>query len=233
MKNMVTGDIHMEFGQFNSFLNRKRPEITFCCGDFGYWPREVWKSKKYTANGVQRIKIKPLQPKVPEGCLVFWCDGNHEDHQELRLRKTDELWPGVHYMPRGSVLEIPDGRKVMFMGGAESVDKASRTIGIDWFPDEVISHADVMGLDYEGDVDIVVSHTCPREFDLEMVDKHEMYIRDCSRMALSYVLHKYMPKLWYFGHWHIHKKGNYKGCEWTAMSCMQNIGRGRWWEWMS
>jgi hypothetical protein len=167
-------------------------------------------------------------PKVPENTLVFWCDGNHEDHQELGLRKTDELWPGVHYMPRGSLLDLPDGRRVMFMGGADSIDKESRTIGIDWFPEEIIRDSDIRNLNYEGPVDIVVSHTCPREFDIGIGTKEEHYIRDCSRMALSYILHHYHPPLWYFGHWHYYKTGYDHGCRWTALDYAGS--GGRWWE---
>ena len=226
-KVIVTGDVHGDFGALNHLLNKKRPAITICCGDFGYWPRQPKYTYRTWEHGrpVKRTKDRP-NPKVPEGCLVFWCDGNHEDHQELGLRENDELWPGVHYMPRGSLLDLPDGRRVMFMGGAESVDKENRQVGIDWFPEEVISDADIRNLDYEGEVDIMISHTCPREFDIG-IDKVEGYYRDCSRMALSYVLHHYMPKKWYFGHWHHHKTGDYKGCEWMALD--HTFNGGRWW----
>lgn len=227
MKVMITGDVHRDFGTFNHLIGKKHPEIVLCCGDFGYWPREPL-SEIYGRNNPKYPKKRP-SPKPPEGCNVFWCDGNHEDFQELGLRTTDELWPRVHYMPRGSLLDLPDGRRVMFFGGAASVDKETRTLGIDWFPEEVISDADVRCMDYEGDVDIVISHTCPREFDIGMVDKEEAYHRDCSRMALSWVLHHYRPKRWYFGHWHHHQNGENNGCKWT---CLGHSMQSNWWQWI-
>jgi len=63
-----------------------------------------------------------------------------------------------------------------------------------------------------------------------LVNKDEGYYRDCSRMALSYVLHHYRPKLWYFGHWHTYNKGEDNGCNWTALS--HTFEGGRWWEWL-
>jgi hypothetical protein len=229
MKNheiLVMGDIHRSFGDLNGFLNKHSPEIILQCGDFGYWPREPIK-EIYGRNNPKYPKDRPM-PKVKDGTQLFWCDGNHEDHQELGLRETDELWPNVHYMPRGSLLDLPDGRRVMFMGGAQSVDRHTRTFGIDWFPEEVISYADVHNIEYEGPVDIVVSHTCPREFDIGIGHKEEGYYKDCSRMALSYILHHYRPSLWYFGHWH-HYKTAYEskyGCRWTALNYP---GNGKWW----
>jgi len=231
MKMMVTGDVHGDFGELNALVNKKRPELVLCCGDFGYWPREpkyVYRTWQYGYQ-IEKKKDRPV-PKIPEGCLVFWCDGNHEDHQELGLRTTDELWPRVHYMPRGSLLDLPDGRRVMFFGGAMSMDRGTRMLGKDWFPEESISDADIRSLSYEGEVDMVVSHTCPREFDIGVVGKDEGYYRDCSRTALSWVLHHYRPKRWYFGHWHHYIEGEYLGCRWTGFD--HTFGGGRWWDWM-
>ena len=222
----AVGDVHRAFGDFNKFLNKLyKPTIILQCGDFGYWPRELV-SAIYGRNNPKYPKDRP-KPKPKEDTLIFWADGNHEDHQELGLRDTDELWPQVHYMPRGSLLRLPDGRIVMFMGGALSVDKNMRTCGVDWFPEEVISDRDVRSLSYEGPIDIMISHTCPREFDIGIGLKEEGYYRDCSRMALSYILHHYKPSLWYFGHWHHYKTGYDHGCRWTALNY---VGNGRFWE---
>ena len=225
MKTVVMGDIHGDWPELNKFVNRKSPELILQCGDFGYWPRDPANAKrmKYARKYGQELP----RPKMLDSSVLFWCDGNHEDHQELRLRTTDELWPDVHYMPRGSLLDLPDGRRVMFLGGAASIDKHSRTMGMDWFPEEQISYADINDLGYEGHVDIVISHTCPREFPLNIRGKSMGYFHDSSRDALSYVLGHYRPSLWYFGHWHFYMTGYTMGCRWTGLSC---TGHGQWWE---
>lgn len=221
---IVVGDTHRDFGRLNELISKRKPAIVLQCGDFGYWPREPL-SQIYGRNCPSYPKERPA-PKVPEDTKVFWCDGNHEDHQELGLRTTDELWPNVWYMPRGSLLDLPDGRRVMFVGGAESIDKHSRTIGVDWFPEERISYADVMKLDYKGTVDIVISHTCPKEFPINMA-RQDGYFNDSSRLALSYILENYKPSLWYFGHWHKYMTGYTMGCRWT---CLSDFGNGKCWE---
>jgi len=38
-KILITGDIHNDFGELNELINKKRPDLVICCGDFGYWPK--------------------------------------------------------------------------------------------------------------------------------------------------------------------------------------------------
>ena len=61
-----------------------------------------------------------------------------------------------------------------------------------------------------------------------MILNHIDYINEQpSRDALSYVLDKYHPKLWYFGHMHIYDQNIYNGCKWT---CLSGIGMDqKWW----
>jgi hypothetical protein len=222
---IVAGDVHRDFGTFNAMLSSRRPDIVLQCGDFGYWPREPL-SEVYGRMHPDYPKDRPA-PKVPEGTNVFWCDGNHEDHQELGFRTTDELWPGVWYMSRGSLLDLPDGRRVMFFGGATSVDAHLRVEGVSWFPEERIHYADITRMDYVGPVDIVISHTCPKEFPINGRDTKSGYYNDCSRLALSHILTKYQPSLWYFGHWHKYMTGYTMGCRWT---CLNYFGQSNCWE---
>lgn len=212
---VVMGDVHREFGALNVWINKKRPSLILQCGDFGYWPR--WTEKTV--------------PALHGGDLLF-CDGNHEDHESLKRLEYPEVYPGVRHMPRGSVFTLPDGRTVLFMGGADSIDKHLRTPGKDWFPEELISESDIYQLP-EASVDIVISHTSPREFNIPYMTESEKS-RDPPCMALSHVLHKYRPKLWYFGHWHFFGQGTYKSsgsasweCRWTALDRIN--GFSRWW----
>ena len=69
-KAIVTGDIHNEFGRLNELINKKRPELVMCCGDFGFWPKVPWGP--------------PLSNIRTQGAEILWCDGNHEDHWSLR-----------------------------------------------------------------------------------------------------------------------------------------------------
>ena len=220
-KTLIVGDVHGDFGRLNTFVNKKKPAIILSVGDFGFWPRIT---ERITAK--REFAGKPRGPKIPEGCKLYWCDGNHEDHDELVDRTTDEFWPNTKYMDRGKTLTLPDGRVVLFMGGALSIDRHHRIEGggnYGWFPREQVRESDVMDLDV-GKIDIVISHTCPTEFD---VPTRYEYV-DSSRLALSYILHTYKPTQWYCGHWHHYCSGSYQGCEWTAMGRFDAPGPGGW-----
>lgn len=209
---LVTGDLHAEYEHLNKLINKKKPKLVICCGDFGYWP-----------------KFKNINDLKNGDTKVLFCDGNHEDHWALRDRITDELAPNVFYMPRGSTYTLPDGRTILFMGGANSIDKHLRTIGKTWFPEETITQNDVLNVPLDLNVDIVISHTCPNELLYEMLPYNSTKDKDPSYKALSYILETYQPKLWYFGHWHIFKKGVIPKTN-TKWTCLSAAGFGdQWW----
>lgn len=225
MSILVCGDIHGEWGKLNDLINRKNPEIILQCGDFGYWPGLSMKRPVLYNRKLKAWSHKGVKPKDTK---VYWCDGNHEDHWRLAEDwKTGAVdYPGVYYRPRGSSLELPDGRVVLFMGGASSVDKAQRTLGIDWFPEELITYQEyIWALETNKRVDIVISHTCPIEFDIKhRPDKQG----DPCRMALSGILEKFQPEQWFFGHWHLYKEGKYGNTRWTGLNHCSSLDT--WWK---
>jgi Icc-related predicted phosphoesterase len=199
-KVIVTGDIHNDFGHLNTLINKKRPELVICCGDFGYWP--LWGN--------------PLSDIKTQGAKILWCDGNHEDHWRLRDRTTDELAPNVFYMPRGSTYTLDDGRNILFMGGADSIDKHMRKEGLDWFREEVITQKDLYDLP-DIKADIFITHTCPVGL---VNDLRRFYEKDVepSNWALTELHKHYKPDLWFFGHWHMYREGVYFGTKWHCLS---------------
>jgi Icc-related predicted phosphoesterase len=218
---IVVGDLHNEFARLNELINKNkdRLEMVLACGDFGYWPNMPWAAKFDTIRN--------------KGIPIHWCDGNHEDHWSLKERTIDELAPNVFYQPRGSYITLPDGRNVLFMGGADSIDKGARTVGETWFPEEIIRQSDIHNLP-DIKIDIVISHTCPEEV-LPVMLKHNRYkINDPSNAALSFILDRYIPPLWYFGHWHQYAEGIIQHesdhtVRWFALSMP---GRTNWWKWL-
>jgi hypothetical protein len=77
---------------------------------------------------------------------------------------ADGRWRGrARYRPRGTI-EVIDGRRVAFLGGAESIiDRAWRREYVDWWKEEAVRHEDVMRLlTYDGPkIDILVTHMPP------------------------------------------------------------------------
>ena len=219
----VIGDVHRDFGPLNKFRNDKQPAILLACGDFGFWPSYVSKQ--------ERRRREPLVPKMHETKL-YWCDGNHEDHDALKALTDNEVYPNVFYMKRGSTLELPDGRVVLFMGGAESHDKewrvAEERAGGEktWFAEERITEQDLADLP-DRMIDIVISHAAPREFEV-WGGGHDMTQPDPTRLALSSVLHRYKEdlSLWFFAHYHARVLGAYQGVKYFGLNM---LGCTSWW----
>jgi len=217
MNVIVGGDIHGKFGYLNKLINKYKHKLDLAifCGDFGYWPN-IYKDHK-------NIKT--------HGIPVLWCDGNHEDHWALRDLKDNEIAENVFYMRRGSTYELEDGRTIMFMGGAFSIDWDMRILGRDWFPEEVITQTDLMDLP-DTKVDIFITHTCPLELVPVMVDYYVGKDREPSNEALSELWKIYKPSLWFFGHWHYYKEGNMEDTKWYALADAGSESETRWWMWL-
>lgn len=222
---LVCGDIHGDWGKLNELISSKRPEIVLQVGDFGWWPNEKHIGTETT--GGRKKKWNPRGIKS-NGTMVYFCDGNHEDHHSLKQNgHAQELYENVWHCSRGTCLTLPDGKKVLFAGGAHSIDKERRIPGVDWFQEELITNSDFNKMVAHSKIDIIISHTCPTVFP---IDGNLGKIRDCCRFALTEVLHYYNPELWFFGHWHKHVTGKFKN---TRFEGLDYPGHGgRWWRWI-
>lgn len=210
---VVMGDSHGQWNVLNRFMRDNKSSVIFQCGDFGYWPN-YWD-----------LSLKKIKNKYHD-CTIYFCDGNHEDHWALRGKwaknnyklEPIELKKNIFWMPRGSTLELEDGRVVMFMGGADSVDKHTRTPGVDWFPDELISQRDLeLALGNSSKADVIISHTNPKEFIFDIDNIYGRKHDDPSQEALSVLLEQYKPDLWFFGHYHQYTEGQYKNTKWYTL----------------
>lgn len=234
MSILLVGDIHGEFGKLNTLITKKKPCLVLQCGDFGWWPgmsaRDMCLQDDYSLQRIPPWRHDGIKSEVP----VHWCDGNHEDHLSLETHQDKgdaiELYSNVIFQPRGSVLTLPDGRNVMFFGGATSIDRDMRTPGFDWFHHEVPTLPQLKrAMDYKGRIDIIVSHTAPVEFAIH--GDFLCRVDDPTRSDLSHLLQKFQPSKWFFGHWHRDVHGNYGSTEWQ---CLSYPGSGRrWWSWLS
>lgn len=213
-KVMFIGDLHGNFYHINNMIKEHSPDIIIQCGDFGIWNENKFKN----------INVG--------NTLVYFIDGNHEDfdyiENEIVAKNKFEIAKNVFYQPRGSYITI-NNKNILFIGGAGSIDKKFRTPGYDWWPNETISINDVENLP-EVNIDIVVSHTCPKEFkkDLTLNKSFKEFFGEfndpCEFLLSEFVLKKYNPKSWYFGHFHIHQKGKYENCNWTCLNTENELG---------
>jgi hypothetical protein len=169
-------------------------------GDFGYWPR--------FDQGMAFLSAVSARA-TERGVDIWFCDGNHEDHDSLPHDTRDTplmVAPSVHWVPRGTVLTWARTR-MLFFGGAVSVDQDSREAGWTWFADEIPSEEAWRRAVAAGPVDVVVAHDTIPGMPVRGLPplavpwsarrrarEHRARLRDL-RDAVS-------PTLWVHGHWH-------------------------------
>lgn len=141
----LIGDIHAEYGALERIVAQIDPDAAIIqVGDFGYWP----------------YYLEHYMDHMPKRCVLF-IDGNHDHVPGCRSCE----WPNAVFVPRGTVKEVA-GRRVLFLGGATSVDRKRRPHNGGhhaWFDDEVVSEDDVARAlaNAKDGVDLMVTHTPP------------------------------------------------------------------------
>lgn len=218
MKALIIGDVHAAYGNFYDLYNyivgtlKESFDVVIQVGDLGFWPR--WMS---------------IQPWLPLHHKFMWIDGNHEDY--LCMKNASGIgarWKQLLrcHVPRGTIWN-----GILFIGGAHSIDKACRTEGVDWFPEENISYAQQMKIVDEidgyqklgGNIHTVISHDCPTRMLYKLYPTRQRKGVTGNNKFLQHVLDETQPDNWFFGHHHQKKIGFYKD---TQFRCVDMI-RGK------
>ena len=118
-------------------------------------------------------------------------------------------------MPRGTVVDTKVGT-MLFIGGADSVDKFWRTENVSWWADETISDEDVEKVK-PGHYDYVFTHCCP----YEEVQQGKCWLFTLSNISENNAIHnseKQLQKIFdkiefghhYYAHYHVNKRTSEK-----------------------
>lgn len=162
------------------------------------------------------LNVELLNELEKKDFTILYCDGNHEGFEVLNSYPI-EIWNGgkihrigknVFHLMRGQVFTI-EGEKIFTFGGAETVDKLNRTIGIDWWKEEIPSYDEMnealknlKNNNYK--VDYVISHDC-RTYTLHyLCSKYDFCPNEnVVNEFLEYIYSILDFKHWYFGHYHL------------------------------
>ena len=193
---------------FSTLLNREKPEACVQVGDFGWG-----------FHGQDSPKMQRSVAQV-EASMTKWnvryIRGNHDN-------------PG---MCREHSFCIPDGTYdeatgIFYVGGALSIDRARRTLGIDYWDDEELSYDalfDLIDVYEKVKPRIVISHECPESIIGHMMDFYKQDFHSRTRQALDSMFAIHQPEQWIFGHWHndvtYEKDGTVFRCL-NELSCME------------
>lgn len=180
----IIGDVHGKFKAYREAI--RNVPFSIQIGDMGVGFRR--------SNGDLTWMSNPPFDAMTQGRHLF-IRGNHDNPEVCRRHN--------YWIPDGTVI---DG--VYCLGGAVSIDRACRTQGLDWWPDEECSYAELERMIDDYAVikpNVVITHECPDSIAGEIMATYRMgRIEDGSRtrQALDRMFAIHQPSEWYFGHWH-------------------------------
>jgi hypothetical protein len=110
--------------------------------------------------GVQRIEVVPGNHEDWGRLTQLWSHAKNrsDDGAPLPLQVSEV----VSILPRGHRWSL-EGRSLVALGGAPSLDFANRTLGKSWWPEEMIEPEDVARTVAGGYADIMICHDSPDE----------------------------------------------------------------------
>jgi len=223
MKASFVGDIHGDY----RYINRLQPK-TIQLGDFDLRGYSVW-GNIFTEDEEKKIEIENFN--ILAGKRYF-IDGNHDFFPALNPDSEEpyEVESNLIHIPRGFV-----SKKTMFIGGADCVphDRAMRTEGIDWYPEEAITQIQYNRIcDTEKEIEVIISHDCPQFVVNELVltrakyngyPSGNMLYSLPSNKAFDGIFDNFKPSLWIFAHHHFSFDKIVRGCRFICL----NIGEVR------
>jgi hypothetical protein len=200
-------------------------------GDFGIWPGPP---------GLDFISgtVDALGAHGVDLCFV---DGNHEAHDHLdAIRAADVsscsplgIAPDIWWLPRNCRWKW-HGRTWLALGGGVSLDRAIRTEGKSWWPQEEISDAQEGEAILLGHADVMVTHDCPSGVRHSFPpppsfwDARDMARNDAHRERLQRVVDAVQPA--HLMHGHLHRSYQrtcdfgYGPVEVTGLDCDEGDG---------
>lgn len=196
-KHVFIGDIHGNTKLVTKLGNRFRDANVIQIGDFGV--------------GFNPNKIDP--PQLPENCRFI--RGNHDNPASCKM--------SPHWIQDGHTEITDNGTKIMYIGGAYSIDKEWRTPGLDWWEDEECSIEQLYSLydQYlEFKPDVMVTHDGPMSvlYEMFITGTHKPLLNTRTGQAFDEMFKAHQPKHWIFGHWHMNKKMNILGCDFECIN---------------
>ena len=131
--------------------------------------------------------------------------GNHDNPEICRQHPQ--------WIEDGHVEKTDLSNTIMYIGGAWSIDHASRTPGKDWWFDEELNDYQFEEL-YEKyktlQPDIMVTHDCPHGINNLLIQSSPnmsissiRYMKTKTTHWLARMWHIHQPKIWIFGHHHV------------------------------
>jgi len=126
----------------------------------------------------------------------YFIRGNHDDPSIAKACPN--------CIPDGHVDTTDLGTRIMYVGGALSIDQHCRTMDVDWWSGEELNQlemVEVLDKYIATKPDIMVTHTVPETFDRQLFP-HLNPIKSRTGQFFQALYEIHRPKMWIFGHFH-------------------------------
>lgn len=190
----IIGDVHGKYKRYHEIIREKdRHPYTIQLGDFGF--------KYDTLSNIDSTKHLILP-------------GNHDNY--------DICYNYPHFMGDYGYISL-NGVEFFYYRGAYSIDRDSRTIGIDWWKQEQV---DIEGFMKARELyrlkkpDIVLTHDCPEFLVRDYIGPEGIIYQNITNWALGELYNIHQPKLWIHGHHHTSKTTIYGN---TKFVCLDEL----------
>jgi DNA repair exonuclease SbcCD nuclease subunit len=205
----IIGDIHGEYKYFLHLIERYKMENChiIIAGDIGLGFYKV----NYYIDMFNMMNIKLKNKNIH----LYLIRGNH-DNPEWFSNPPEPLtlYSNIHIIKDYTVLNLCN-HHILCIGGAVSVDKSDRYLGLTWWEGEEVFKIDNLNdIIKENNIDIVVSHTNPCFVEPKMTHEPFISVEDFRLIKESakylgevffYLIENNNPlKYWVHGHHHKH-----------------------------
>ena len=212
----LTGDVHGDFRRFGTefFAEGKfltKDDVVIILGDTAILWDPIDNISDKEKHWTKWLANKPF--------TTLFLAGNHENHDRLDNLRTSfgygseigVVTDSIYHLRNGNVYTI-NNKKFFVMGGAVSIDQASRIEGLSWWRQEVPSIGDWYDannnlLDNNNKVDYILTHTMPIRKLVEFNNMIGGYVGDpklkdptCDGLQTIYETVEF--KKWFCGHFH-------------------------------
>ncbi len=205
---VLIGDIHGTFRTVSDEIKNGSEKHIIQVGDFGLGFNN---EQRDMLNMTQLDNLLSAHFKT-----LYVVRGNHDDPKYWDGR-WEKKWANIDFVPDYGVRVI-EGKYVLFIGGAVSIDRRQRAIGVDhWHGVEFDYDEDKMiNILDENNIDIVVTHTSPdfcfpRGFNdlvhrFAALDPELLADLNTERILVGRIYDlikaKCTPEAWVYGHFH-------------------------------
>jgi len=196
------GDTHGKYGAYKTII--KLYPNTIQLGDMGIG------FKKYDSYDGESYFTNPPYDKMVQMNARF-IRGNHDNPF---VCKNHTQW-------------IADGTiegDMMFVGGAFSIDKDYRREGYDWWPEEELSHIEmlkILDIYVRNKPRIMVTHDAP-ECMLTYLVSHHMKFSTRTGQFFDRLFEEHQPEIWVHGHHHISFDKVVKGTRFVCLAELEH-----------